>query len=323
MNRRELLIAAAAAPAALALPSAPRAVAGGGTPIALVTADSEDRVLAVGLDHGRVVRSLAVPDQPHGIEAVDWLDAALVLSEQSGTVTVIDARGPRVRRVIEGFRGPRYAAGDPRGRYAYVSDDVAGQVIAIDVRRARVAGRVEVGTGARHISISPDGTRVVTALGTKAPRLALVDVSRPLRPRLLRTFPADDLAHDVGFTPDGEHLWISSGVDRRLALHDARTLRSLRALPGDAPPQHVTFDESYKRAYVASGDSGTLRTYRLADARLLSTRRVPVGSYNVCAHAGSVITPSLERGTLTVGDHRGLRSTRVAPDAHDACIVVT
>jgi DNA-binding beta-propeller fold protein YncE len=322
MNRRELLIAAAAAPFALGWPSAARASSRGGTPLALVTADTEDRILAVDLTDMRVVRSLAVPHEPHGIEAVDLLRSALVMSNESGTVTVLDATAPRVRRVLEGFQAPRYAAGDPRGQYAYVSDERAGQVIAIDVPRARVIGRVEVGEGARHISISPDGSRVITSLGSKAPRLALVDVTRPQRPRLVRTFPADDLAHDVGFSPDGAHVWISSGVDRRLAVHDAHSLRPLHALPADAPPQHVTFDLLAKRVYVASGDSGTLRIYRLGDAKLLQTRRVTEGSYNVCALHGRVVTPSLDNGRLTLLDSRGLRSAHVAPHAHDACIVV-
>ena len=286
-------------------------------------------MLVVRLSDLQVVRSLAVPDRPHGIEAGDKAGAALVLSDTTGTVAIVDASAPEVRRVLEGFQSPRYAAGDPAwgplasGAYAYVSDDAAGQVIAIDVARARVIGRVEVGEGARHIAISPDGSRVVTALGTKAPRLALVDVSRPRRPRLLRTFPADDLAHDVGFSPDGRELWISSGVDRRVAIHDAQTLRRVRSLPADRPPQHVTFDETItKRAYVASGDSGTLRVYRMADVRLMATRRIPLGSYNVCAAPGRVITPSLSGGTLTLLDHRGLRSVRIAPNAHDACLVV-
>ena len=64
---------------------------------------------------------------------------------------------PRCAGCSQGFSSPRYAAGDPRGRFAYVSDDVAGQVVAIDVAAARVIGSVEVGEGARHISISPDG----------------------------------------------------------------------------------------------------------------------------------------------------------------------
>jgi DNA-binding beta-propeller fold protein YncE len=322
MNRRELLIAAAAAPVALGWPTAARSSSLGGTPLALVTADTEDRILAVDLTDMRVVRSLAVPHEPHGIEAVDQLNGALVMSNESGTVTVLDATVPQVRRVLEGFSGPRYAAGDPRGRFAYVSDDVAGQVVAIDVPAARVVGRVEVGKGARHIAISPDGTRVITSLGSKAARLALVDVTIPGRPRLVRTVPVDGLAHDVGFTPDGKFIWVTSGVDRRIAVHDARTLRTARVLPGDAPPQHVTFDDFLLRVYVASGDSGTLRTYRLADAKLLRTSRVTTGSYNVCALDGRVITPSLDNGRLTLLDSRGLRSAHLAPHAHDACIVV-
>jgi hypothetical protein len=269
-----------------------------------------------------VVRRLVVPDQPHGIEAADLGMAAVVLSSASGTVTIIDARALRVRAVLEGFASPRYAAADRVGTYAYVSDDAAGQVIAIDVPRGKVIGRVEVGEGARHLSLSHDGSRIVTSLGAEATRLALVDVSRPQRPRLLQTFPADDLAHDVAFAPDGKHVWISSGVERRLALHDARTMRSLAAIAGDAAPQHVAFDEAAKRVHIASGESGTLRSYRLGDAKLVRTRRVPTGSYNVCAVAGLLVTPSLERGTLTIVDSDGLRSVRVAANAHDACIVI-
>ena len=59
-----------------------------------------------------------------------------------------------------------------------------------------------------------------------------------------------------------------------------------------------------------------------ADSRLLGTRRVPAGSFNVCADAGRVITPSLDLGTLTLLDHRGLHSVRIAPNGHDACLVV-
>ena len=93
-------------------------------------------------------------------------------------------------------------------------------------------------------------------------------------------------------------------------------------MPGDAAPQHVTFDELGRYVYVASGDSGTLRTHRMADGELLRTRRVTTGSYNVCALTGRVVTPSLDDGRLTLLDSRGLRSVHVAAHAHDACIVV-
>ena len=107
-------MAAAAAPTALALPATAPAAARGGTPLALVTADSEDRVLVVRLTDMKIVRSLTVPDQPHGIEAVDFLRSALVLSAASGTVTVLDATRPRVRRSPRALRAP--AAGSRRAQ---------------------------------------------------------------------------------------------------------------------------------------------------------------------------------------------------------------
>jgi hypothetical protein len=46
-------------------------------------------------------------------------------------------------------------------------------------------------------------------------------------------------------------------------------------------------------------------------------------AYNVRQAAGRVLTPSLNHGTLTVLDPAGrvLRQVRVAPAAHDACVV--
>jgi hypothetical protein len=89
---------------------------------------------------------------------------------------------------------------------------------------------------------------------------------------------------------------------------------------GDWPPQHVTFARGL--AYVTSGWSGTLRVHRL-DGRALRTTPVPVGSYNVQAAHGRVITPSLGRGDLCVLDERGavIRTERVARSSHDACVL--
>ncbi|MGZ8687459.1 MAG: hypothetical protein ACXWZP_03440, partial [Gaiellaceae bacterium] len=76
-------------------------------------------------------------------------------------------------------------------------------------------------------------------------------------------------------------------------------------------------------AHVSSGADGTLRVYSLLDGRLRRTTRLPLGSYNVQAADGLVLTPSLTRGTLCVLDGNGrveLRE-RVAASSHDACVV--
>ena len=313
MDRRQFLAGA------LAVVAAPHALARR-RPVALVTADLEARLVAVAVPGGEVVRHVPTHDYPRSIEAVGAV--AVVGHPEIGVVSVVDARALRVVHVLRGFGEPRYTAGHPDGRHAFVTDAARGEVVAVDVVRGRVAGRVEVGARARHIGIDPRGRTVWTALGSKAEEVAVVSVADPARPRLLRRFRPPFLAHDVGFAPDGRRVWLSSGDRFELAVYDARAGRLLARPSGDWPPQHVTFAGGL--AYVTSGWSGTLYVHRL-DGRVLRRAVVPVGSYNVQYGADCVVTPSLGHGDLTVLDRSGrvLRSERIARSSHDSCVVWT
>ncbi len=115
---------------------------------------------------------------------------------------------------------------------------------------------------------------------------------------------------------------MTSGAERRIALYHSSSTRRARTIAADAPPQHVAFAGG--KAFVASGDDGTLRRHR-PDGELLRKARVPLGSYNVTFAYGRLVTPSLGEGTLTLLDRNGhVRAVRnVARAAHDACILVT
>jgi DNA-binding beta-propeller fold protein YncE len=319
VNRREFLAGAVTLPVTLRL--APEALAGG-NPVALVTADTQSRVAAVELSTGKIVRSIPTLPGPRSIESVSG-NAGLVCHTEHGAVSLIDGPTLRVRRVLRGFGEPRYAAAAPGGRYAFVTDSARQEVVAVDVLRGRVVGRVAVGGRARHISIDARGRILWVSLGSTAERVAIVDVSRPSAPRLLHRLRPPFLAHDVGFAPGGRHVWVSSGDRGALAVYDRRSGEILRRLSADAPPQHVTFAGG--NAYVSSGDDGTLRVQSLKDGRVLRTTRIPVGSYNVQEAWGWIVTPSLDRGTLCVLDRRGRlrRRVHVSPSSHDACFVMS
>ena len=312
VDRRGFLVAAAG------LAVAPRALAAGPRRVALVTAELESHVVAVDLASGRILRRIETAPDPRSVEAVG--PAAVVGHFTAGAVTLIDAATLRVAHVLHGFGAPRYVAGHPDGRHAYVSDARLGQVVALDVRRGRTLGRADVGAEARHVSVDPAGRTLWVSLGSKAAEVAVVDLTDPARPTLRRRFRPPFLAHDVGFAPDGRHVWVSSGDRDELAVYDARDGRLLARPSGDWPPQHVTFHGGL--AYVTSGWSGTLRVHRAAGAPL-STTVVPVGSYNVQQAGGRVLTPGLGTGTLVVLDDaaRILRSERVARSTHDCCVV--
>jgi YVTN family beta-propeller protein len=304
VDRREFLLAAAAAPIAL------RAH----TPLALVTADLESAIVLVDPYAGRVLRRIATRADPRSIERVG--ETAVVGHTATGAVTLLYALA--VRHVLTGFGEPRYTAGSPDGRYAYVTDSGRADLAVVDVVQARVVARLHLGGWPRHVSIDEAGRRLWVALGTASRDLAVVDVARPAHPRHVGTVRPPFRLHDVGFVPGTRHVWVTSGDRDELAIHDARTGHVLRTLAAGSPPQHVAFDHG--RAFVTSGDDGTLRVHAL-NGQLLRVTTIPVGSYNVQRGPGRVLTPSLAHGTLCVLDEAGdvMRRMHVATSSHDAC----
>jgi DNA-binding beta-propeller fold protein YncE len=321
MDRRTFLAATVAAATAPAQALAARA---GGGVVALVTADLESHIAAVDLESGGVVSRIRTVPDPRSIESspFGW---AVVAHTQHGLVSLLDTAALSVRAVLDGFGEPRYAAMHPRERLAFVTDSGRGDVATIDLARGTVVHRTRVPGPARHVSVDPAGRSLWTALGTKAARVAILDLSEPRRPRLRGVFEPPFLAHDVVAAPDGTRLWVTSGSRGEIAVYrpDGGAPRIVHA---DAPPQHVAFAGS--RAFVASGADGTMQV-RTVTGDLERSRRIPGGSYNVTyafaganRHRASVVTPSLDRGTICVltpsGSVRIVR--RIAHSAHDACI---
>jgi DNA-binding beta-propeller fold protein YncE len=288
--------------------------------LALATADTEAHVVVVGLESGRVQRRLATAEDPRSIESGAG-GHVVVAHPAVGAVSLLAARPARVRRVLRGLGAPRYTAIAPDGGHAFVTDGERGEVVVVDLRRRRIVGGVEVGAGARHVTLDPAGRTLWAALGSSAAAIAVVDVSEPARPRLQRRVRPPFLAHDVAFSPSGRRVWVTAGRERRLAVLTAGGGGRAVLLGADAAPQHVSFGRGV--AFVASGDGASVRVHDLADGRLRRAARVPYGSYNVAAGAGAVVTPSLSRGTLTVLDREGRvrHEVQIARAAHDACIV--
>ena len=321
MNRKDFLRTAGTAPVAVAL-AARLGASDTKQPaqLALVTADLESHVVAFDLRTMQVVRRIRTGPGPRSIESSGGR-VALVAHTQHGVVSLIAGSLPSVRDELDAFAAPRYTAMHPGGEIGYVSDSASEEVVAVDLR-GHVVWRTHVPGPARHISISPDGRVLWTSLGSRAQQIAVLDSTEPRRLRFVRTFDPPFLAHDVVFAPDGERVWVTSGSERRVALYRRGALVPHAVIASDAPPQHVAF--AHGDVFVASGDDGTVRRHALG-GKLLGRARVPLDSYNVTFGSGSVVTPSLARGTVSVLDIEGRVRTvrRVARAAHDACVLST
>jgi hypothetical protein len=152
------------------------------------------------------------------------------------------------------------------------------------------------------------------ALGSKARDVAIVDVST----RSVRTFRSPFLAHDVGWAPDGRHIWVSSGDRQELAVYDARTGRLIARPDADWPPQHVTFAARAR-----------LRHERLERHR--ARHNVEVESFAATGPLGSTTCRRRPAGRHAVAGPRCAHGPRhewphvyrahVARSSHDACVV--
>src|ERR1044072_3701791 len=119
MTRRQL-VAAAAAPLALAVVPPAFARRGGGTALALVTADLEAAIVAVDLSNGEIHARLRTPAGPRSIESIGER-AALVAHTEVGRLSLVDSR-LGVRPIVGDFGAPRYTAVSPGRRPAYRTD---------------------------------------------------------------------------------------------------------------------------------------------------------------------------------------------------------
>jgi DNA-binding beta-propeller fold protein YncE len=292
----------------------------GGTWVALVTAERQNELVAVELSSGKIVKRVPLPADPQNV-ASSWRRTAVV-STKAGAVTLIDQVG-RVRKVIRGLDNPHIVVVDRGKDLGYVTADGSGELIVIDLIAGRIIGRTFVGAGAHHMALRPSGGhRLWIALGERASEIAIVDVSRPERPRLLRRFSPGFVAHDLTYSPDGRRVWITSAVGELVHVLNARTGRQVLSFRAGAAPQHVVFTEG--PAFVTSGYSSRILKVDPTSGRIVASAKTPYGSFNLTALERTVVTTSLLNGRVTEFDLRlrRIRTVRAAPAARAVAITV-
>jgi DNA-binding beta-propeller fold protein YncE len=313
----------------------------GGTPVALVTAETENSLLAISLPDGRVLRRVALPADPENVVAGVGV-TAVVVSARGHAVSLLDWRSLKRIKVLRDFGAPHLAVVAPDGEWAYVSDDARGELVTIELSSKRVVDRLAVGAGAHHLTISPDGRRLWLALGEQARTLVIVDTSRHDHPRTVRRFDPGFAVHDLAFSPDGRQVWLSSATSRSVTVveargprpeargprPEARGARRLFTVPAGRPPQHVAFNDQVSTlrrfAYITSGYSGRIEMVDSHSGRILRSARVPYGSFNLTTAGGLVVASSLTNGTLTelTDQLHVIRSLKVAPAARDVGVII-
>jgi DNA-binding beta-propeller fold protein YncE len=293
---------------------------GGGSPVALVTAETQNSLLAIALPSGKVLRRLRMPADPENV-AVVGAGHAVVVSPRAGAVTVLSTPSLRIVRILRGFSDPHIVAATADLQGVYVTDDGSGQLVAIRFSpRPHVVRRVFVGLGAHHFAVSPAGNELWVALGERARTIVMVDVSDPWRPKVVGRFDPGFAAHDIAFSSDWR-VWVTAADRRSVTIFDTRTQRPVARIPAGAPPQHVAIGY-VDDAFITSGYGSSLEIVDRSSGRIRRIVRVPNGSFNVTVGGGFAVTSSLLRGTVTEVTDAGSiwLSKRFAPAARSVAV---
>jgi DNA-binding beta-propeller fold protein YncE len=319
------LFAVVAVALALLLPTRGAATSSG-RPVALVTAETANEVLAVSLGRygGHILRRVHL-DDPLMIASASHGPAVVV--NPSGTVTLLAWHSLMTIKTFHGFGSPKVAAVTPNGRLAYVTDERTGDLTVIDLQQRRIVGRVFVGRRAHHLGISPDGGRIWVALGETATTIVRLNASNPRGPRVVGRFHPEFGAHDIAFAPDGGTVLVTSPSRSTVSAYAAggRRPRLLWYAGAGRGPEHVVF--SGDDALVSSGYASSLEAlrWRQPSTAPQASATVPYGSFNLTTYGGFVVTTSLFSGRVTelrVSDLHRLWTTKVAPVARYAAISV-
>jgi hypothetical protein len=317
------LLALATAVFVLLLP-APGAAMSSGRPVALVTAETANEVLAVSLGKygGHILRRVHLLD-PLMI-ATARHGPAVVVSPR-GTVTLLAWHSLRPIKTLSGFSSPEVAEVTPNERLAYVTDGSTGDLTTIDLQQRRILARVFVGAHAHHFGISPDGRRIWVALGETATTIVRLDSSNPRQPRVIGRFHPRFGAHDVAFAPDGRTVLV-----RRQGRPCRATAQAAGSLDCSGTQERAAGPSTSRSPVAArSSQAATAHPSRRSPLRRPSraprTAAAPYGSFNLATYGGLVVATSLFTGQVTefrASDLHRLWTAKVAPAARYVAISV-
>ncbi len=213
---------------------------------------------------GKPTRSIDLGEHsaPHGLKLMPGDRTALVTTEGSASVVIVDLVKGRIERVIEVGTGTGHlVALSADARFAYVTKVNAGTLSRIDLVQGVKTHERAAGKGTEGVAVSPDGREVWVTNRQEG----TVTVHDPATLAVRRRMSSKGFPIRVVFTADGRHALVTNASAANLAVFDTRTKLRVATVelaePGAtynqtmlgsaALPIGVAVDPTRPRAYVA------------------------------------------------------------------------
>lgn len=213
---------------------------------------------------GKPTRSIDLGEHgaPHGLRLLPGDRRALVTTEGSGSLLIVNVERGVVERAIEVGAGTGHmVALSPDAKIAYVTKINAGTLSRIDLATGLKTQERAAGRGAEGVAVSPDGKEVWVSNRQEGS----ITVHDPVTLAIRRRMNSKGFPIRVVFTADGRYALVTNATAANLAVFDARSKLRIAAielaepgvayhqsmLGGTAMPIGIVVDSARQRAYVA------------------------------------------------------------------------
>lgn len=263
-------------------------------------------VTAVDLKTNAITTGLVAAAITHGLAPLG--DGTVAVDDsQNKTITLFDGITGRTRSTIptskynpvSGHHALDALLLEPKTGVLVAVNGESGLLLMIDVKTSRVVGRMSIGGHPEFAAADAKGLIYINVNRGEASELEAVDIAARA---VTKHIPLAGCEGATGLAYDQSDQLVLSVCDNGLLMAvDATTDRAVASIPVGRGADAVMFDSKRRRAFVASGDAGTLSVVAVrsaADIALVQTLTTQTGTRlgAVDIDSGRLYLPSAKFG---------------------------
>lgn len=215
---------------------------------------SKDGIAVFDVATGRVLRIIRGISDPETVAVSADGKLLYVASEDTGQLVVIDAASGGRRAAVPVGGEPEGVAVSPDGRLVYATSEEDHTAAVIETGGHTLRARVPVGLRPRNAAFTADGARAFVP-GENDASVTVVDVARD-RVLARAKIPGENVRPmGIVLSPDGEHLYVTTGRGGELVRLDASTLAVTGRVEVGERPWGVAATSDGKWLVTANGPS--------------------------------------------------------------------
>jgi YVTN family beta-propeller protein len=230
---------------------------------------SADGIAVFDVASGRIQRIIRGVSDPETVAVSPDGTRLYVASEDTGQLIILDASsGGQVGAHPVGGEPEGVAVG-PDGRLVYATSEEDHTVAVLDTEQGQLRARIRVGLRPRNAVFTAAGDRAYVP-GENDASVSAIAVAQDRVVRSVRIEGENIRPMDVRLTPNGEHLFVTTGRGRQLIRMNPQTLEVTGRVEVGERPWGLAITPDGRFAFTANGPSNDVAMVDTASMRVVA-----------------------------------------------------